>query len=129
MNYLIVFLGAGLGGAFRLGVNQAALRLFGLGFPFGTVAVNIVGSLVMGLLTEYFVLRSGLSQELRLFLTTGVLGGFTTFSTFSLDTIALWERGQWATSLIYVALSVFLSLGALVAGLMIIRLLGQNQLA
>jgi CrcB protein len=118
-----------LGGAFRLGVNQATLRVFGLGFPFGTLAVNIVGSLIMGLLTEYFVLRSGLSQELRLFLTTGVLGGFTTFSTFSLDTIALWERGQWATSLIYVALSVFLSLAALVAGLMIIRLLGQNQLA
>ena len=129
MNYLIVFLGAGLGGAFRLGVNQASIRLFGLGFPYGTLVVNVVGSLIMGLLTEYFVLRSGLSQELRLFLTTGILGGFTTFSTFSLDAIALWERGQWASSLIYIVFSVFLSLAALVAGLMIIRLLGQNQLA
>lgn len=129
MNYLIVFLGAGLGGAFRLGVNQATIRLFGLGFPFGTLAVNVVGSLIMGLLTEYFVLRSGLSQEFRLFLTTGILGGFTTFSTFSLDAVALWERGQWAISLIYVALSVALSLGALVAGLMIIRLLAQSQTA
>ncbi|MDK4738452.1 fluoride efflux transporter CrcB [Rhizobium sp. CNPSo 3464] len=127
MNYLIVFLGAGLGGAFRLGVNQATIRLFGLGFPFGTLAVNVVGSLIMGLLTEYFVLRSGLPQEFRLFLTTGILGGFTTFSTFSLDAVALWERGQWAISLIYVALSVALSLGALVAGLMIIRLLAQSQ--
>ncbi|AVA22536.1 MULTISPECIES: fluoride efflux transporter CrcB [unclassified Rhizobium] len=129
MNYLIVFLGAGLGGAFRLGVNQATIRLFGLGFPFGTLAVNVVGSLIMGLLTEYFVLRSGLSQEFRLFLTTGILGGFTTFSTFSLDAVALWDRGQWATSLIYVTLSVALSLGALVAGLMIIRLLAQSQTA
>ncbi|MBB5577754.1 MULTISPECIES: fluoride efflux transporter CrcB [Rhizobium] len=129
MNYLIVFLGAGLGGAFRLGVNQASIRLFGLGFPYGTLVVNVVGSLIMGLLTEYFVLRSGLSQELRLFLTTGILGGFTTFSTFSLDAIALWERGQWASSLIYIMFSVFLSLAALVAGLMIIRLLGQSQTA
>ncbi|MBB4566169.1 fluoride efflux transporter CrcB [Rhizobium leucaenae] len=129
MNYLIVFLGAGLGGAFRLGVNQVTMRLFGLGFPYGTLTVNIVGSLIMGLLTEYFVLRSGLSQELRLFLTTGVLGGFTTFSTFSLDTVALWERGQWATSVIYVVLSVVLSLAALIAGLMIIRLVGQGQTA
>ncbi|MDL2400333.1 fluoride efflux transporter CrcB [Rhizobium mayense] len=129
MNYLIVFLGAGLGGAFRLGVNQAASRLLGLAFPFGTLAVNTIGSLIMGLLTEYFVFRSGLSHELRLFLTTGILGGFTTFSTFSLDAVALWERGQWATSLTYVALSLILSLAALIAGLTIIRLLAQGQTA
>ena len=129
MNYLIVFLGAGLGGAFRLGVNQAAARMLGLAFPFGTLAVNTIGSLIMGLLTEYFVLRSGLSHELRLFLTTGILGGFTTFSTFSLDAVALWERGQWATSLTYVALSLILSLAALIVGLTIIRLLAQGQTA
>ncbi|MQB42259.1 fluoride efflux transporter CrcB [Rhizobium sp. ICMP 5592] len=129
MNYLIVFLGAGLGGVFRLGVNQAAVRLLGFGFPFGTLAVNIVGSLIMGLLTEYFVLRSGLSQELRLFLTTGILGGFTTFSSFSMDTVALWERGQWGASLIYVALSLFLSVAALMIGLSIVRLLAQGQTA
>ncbi|HEY0124446.1 MAG TPA: fluoride efflux transporter CrcB [Rhizobium sp.] len=127
MSYLIVFLGAGLGGAMRLGVNQAAARLLGFGFPFGTLTVNIAGSLIMGLLTEYFVLRSGLSQELRLFLTTGILGGFTTFSSFSMDTVALWERGQWGASLIYVALSLFLSVAALVAGLSIVRLLAQGQ--
>jgi CrcB protein len=129
MNYLIVFLGAGLGGVFRLGVNQAAVRLLGFGFPFGTLAVNIVGSLIMGLLTEYFVLRSGLSQELRLFLTTGILGGFTTFSSFSMDTVALWERGQWSASLIYIALSLFLSVAALMIGLSIVRLLAQGQTA
>jgi CrcB protein len=128
MNYLIVFLGAGLGGAFRLGVNQAAARLLGLDFPFGTLIVNAAGSLIMGLLTAYFALRSGLSQEVRLFLTTGMLGGFTTFSTFSLDAVALWERGQWASSLLYVVLSLGLSLLGLAAGLMIVRLLAQAQI-
>lgn len=127
MSYLIVFLGAGLGGALRLGVNQAAARLLGFVFPFGTLTVNIVGSLIMGALTEYFVLRSGLSQELRLFLTTGILGGFTTFSSFSMDTVALWERGQWGASLIYVVLSLVLSVAALVVGLSIVRLLAQGQ--
>lgn len=127
MSYLIVFLGAGLGGALRLGVNQAAARLLGFGFPFGTLTVNIVGSLIMGALTEYFVLRSGPSQELRLFLTTGILGGFTTFSSFSMDTVALWERGQWGASVIYVVLSLVLSVAALVVGLSIVRLLAQGQ--
>ena len=109
MNYLIAFLGAGLGGALRHGVNQASAHLFGFAFPYGTLAVNVVGSLIMGLLTEYFVVRTGVPQELRLFLTTGILGGFTTFSTFSLDTITLWERGQWISVLVYVVLSLLLS--------------------
>ena len=78
--YLIVFLGAGLGGALRHGVNVAALRLLGSGLPYGTLTVNIVGSLVMGLLTGYFALKADPGQMWRLFLTTGILGGFTTFS-------------------------------------------------
>jgi fluoride exporter len=99
MPYLIVFLGAGVGGVARHGVNIAAARMLGYGFPFGTLIVNVLGSVVMGLLTELFVVRSGLPQELRLFMTTGVLGGFTTFSTFSLDTVTLWERGHWVLRL------------------------------
>lgn len=95
MPYLIVFLGAGIGGAARHAVNTAAARMMGYGFPWGTLTVNILGSIVMGVLTEFFVVRTGLPQEVRLFMTTGLLGGFTTFSTFSLDTITLWERGQW----------------------------------
>lgn len=121
--YLVVFAGAGLGGALRHGVNQMAAHLFGFEFPYGTLAVNVIGSLVMGLLAEYFAFKGGLSQELRLLLTTGLLGGFTTFSTFSLDTVVLWERGQGGVAMAYVALSLVLSVGALLAGLMIVRVL------
>ena len=92
MLYLIVFIGAGIGGAFRHGVNVAATRQFGFGFPFGTLIVNIAGSFAMGLLAAISPLRPGLNQHLRLFLTTGMLGGFTTFSAFSLDTALLVER-------------------------------------
>ncbi|AYG68263.1 MULTISPECIES: fluoride efflux transporter CrcB [unclassified Rhizobium] len=127
MLYLVVFLGAGLGGAFRLGINEIVARLLGAEFPFGTLIINVVGPFVMGLLTEYFALRGGVSQEGRLFLTTGVLGGFTTFSTFALESVMLWERGQWIPSAAYVALSVFLSIGALMAGLAIVRLIIQAQ--
>lgn len=81
----------------------------------------------MGLLTEFFVLRSGLPQELRLFLTTGVLGGFTTFSTFSLDAVSLWERGQWGMAAGYVAVSLVASVLGLFVGLFMIRLSGQGS--
>lgn len=121
MGFLIVFAGAGLGGAARHGVNLAAARLFGLGFPAGTLAVNVVGCFVMGALAEYFALKSGLSQPARLFLTTGVLGGFTTFSAFSLDAALLWERGQTGLAAFYVLASVVLSLAAVAAGLALIR--------
>lgn len=127
MVYLIVFLGAGVGGVFRHSVNVGAARLLGFGFPYGTLTVNILGSILMGLLAELFVIRSGLPQELRLFLTTGVLGGFTTFSTFSLDAATLWERGQWGIAAGYVVLSLVLSVAGLFAGLMLIRVTGQGQ--
>ena len=120
--YLIVFLGAGIGGALRHGVNQLAARLLGVVFPWGTLTVNVVGSLAMGLIAEYFALRGDLPQGARLFLTTGILGGFTTFSTFSLDSVALWERGQAAAAAAYVAASLVLSLAGLVAGLSLIRM-------
>ncbi|MBP2233873.1 CrcB protein [Sinorhizobium kostiense] len=129
MPYLIVFIGAGLGGAMRHGVNQIAARMLGVAFPYGTLTVNVLGSLAMGLLAEYFALKSELPQEVRLFLTTGFLGGFTTFSTFSLDTISLWERGQWLAAASYAATSVAFSLLGLVAGLVLVRLLVQGQAA
>ncbi len=127
MIYLVVFFGAGIGGAARHAVNFGAARLFGYGFPFGTLTVNVLGSIFMGLLTEFFVLRSGLPQELRLFLTTGVLGGFTTFSTFSLDAVSLWERGQWGMAAGYVAVSLVASVVGLSVGLLMIRLSGQGS--
>src|SRR5580700_4579356 len=94
MGFLIVFLGGGIGAALRHGVNIAAARLFGTVFPYGTLIINVLGSLAMGLIAEYFALKAGLPQRWRLFLTTGILGGFTTFSAFSLEAVLLYERGQ-----------------------------------
>ena len=117
MLYLIVFLGAGIGGALRHGVNVAAARLFGYGFPFGTLIVNVVGSFVIGLLAGYFAFRPGIPQDMRLFLTTGILGGFTTFSAFSLDAALLVERHSYALAAGYIAGSVGVSIVALFLGL------------
>ena len=108
--FLIVCVGAGIGGMLRHGVTLAALRLFGVGFPYGTLAVNVVGSAVMGLAVGVFAARHVESAHLRLFVATGLLGGFTTFSSFSLDSLALWERGQPFAAIGYVASSLILSL-------------------
>jgi CrcB protein len=121
-NFLLVALGGAIGAGARHLVNVAALRLFGTGFPIGTLFVNVAGSLVMGLLAGYFALRyTGGGQGLRLFLATGILGGFTTFSAFSLDAVALWERGAVGPAVLYVVGSVVLSIAALLAGLALMR--------
>ena len=125
MLYLIVFLGAGIGGALRHGVNVGAARLFGYGFPFGTLIVNIAGSFAMGLFAGYFAFRPGIAQHMRLFLTTGVLGGFTTFSAFSLDTALLVERHAYWLAAAYVAGSIAASILVLFAGMSIVRIQGH----
>lgn len=122
---LLVFLGAGLGGALRHGVNQGCARLCGIAFPWGTLTVNVVGSLAMGLIAGWLASRAdaGWSQPLRLFLATGILGGFTTFSAFSLDAMLLWQRGEWTAMLAYVGVSVAGSIAALALGLSVMRVL------
>ncbi|MGO4573700.1 fluoride efflux transporter CrcB [Microvirga sp. 2TAF3] len=122
-SYLLVFIGAGIGGALRHGVNLGCARYCGIGFPWGTLTVNVVGSFIMGVLAGWLAFKAGAgwSQPLRLFLTTGVLGGFTTFSAFSLDAILIWERGEAGLAAGYVAASVLLSLAGLVSGLALIR--------
>lgn len=120
-SYLLVFLGAGMGGALRHGVSLAALRLPGLGFPHGTIAVNVVGSFALGLLTGWFALKADPGQSWRLFLTTGMISGFTTFSTFSLDAALLWEKGHLVSGALYVLTSVALAVLGLRAGLLIVR--------
>jgi CrcB protein len=125
MLYLVVFIGAGIGGALRHGVNVGAARLFGYGFPSGTFIVNLVGSFLMGLLAGYFVFRPGIGQHWRLFLTTGVLGGFTTFSSFSLDAALLIERHSFGLAAGYVVGSVAASLSALFFGLAVFRSAGH----
>ena len=121
MLYLIVFLGAGIGGALRHGVNVGAARMWGFGFPYGTLIVNIVGSFLMGLLAGYFAFRPGIGQHWRLFLTTGILGGFTTFSAFSLDSALLIERHAYGLAAGYMVGSVAASVSALFFGLAVFR--------
>ena len=123
--FLLVFLGAGIGGALRHAVNLGCARACGTAFPYGTLAVNVVGSFVMGLLAGWlaFKTEAGWSQPLRLFATTGILGGFTTFSAFSLDAVLLYERGEPALAGAYALGSVVLSILGLVAGLAIVRAL------
>ena len=123
--YLLVFLGAGIGGALRHGVNVGCARMCGTAFPWGTLTVNVVGSFLMGAIAAWLAFKAGegWSQPLRLFLTTGILGGFTTFSAFSLDAVMLWEREQTGLAAAYVGASVALSIVGLLAGLALIRTL------
>jgi CrcB protein len=121
MGFLIVFLGGGIGAALRHGFNLLFARLFGTQFPYATLFENVTGSLVMGLLVATFAFKSDIPQHMRLFLTTGILGGYTTFSTFSLDTALLYERGELGLAALYVALSVALSIAGLFAGLALVR--------
>jgi CrcB protein len=121
MGYLIVFLGGGIGSAMRHGVNIAATRALGSAFPYGILLINVSGSFVMGLVAAYFAFKGDASQDWRLFLTTGILGGYTTFSAFSLDAALLYERGEVGMAAVYVLLSVALSIGGLFAGLALVR--------
>lgn len=104
----------------RHAVNRIALAL-GSAFPWNTLAINVTGSLAMGLIAGWFAFKGESGQHLRLFLTTGILGGYTTFSTFSLDAALLWERGQERAAAAYVAASVTASLIGVFAGLAMMR--------
>jgi CrcB protein len=121
MDFLLVFLGGGFGAALRHGVNLTSARLLGTAFPYATVIENVTGSLVMGILIAYFAFKGDVSQHWRLFLTTGILGGYTTFSAFSLDTALLYERGEVGLAALYVAASVGLAIAGLFAGLALVR--------
>jgi CrcB protein len=123
--YLIVFFGAGLGGCLRHTVNLLAARALGNGFPWATFLINISGSVVMGLLAGYFAFRSGAgwTQHARLFVLTGILGGYTTFSAFSLDAALLFERGELGLCAAYIGGSVALAMAGVFGGLALVRVL------
>ena len=122
---LMAAMGGAIGAAGRYIVGVGALRLIGTGFPWGTLIVNVAGSLIMGLMIETFALRYSVSNEMRTFLATGVLGGFTTFSAFSLDFAVLMERKAEALAALYLGASVGLSILALFVGLYIARIILQ----
>lgn len=122
--YLLVGLGGAIGAMARYGTGVAAGQLWRASFPVATLAVNVVGSLAMGLLIGWLARTTpGWQNEARLFLAVGVLGGFTTFSAFSLDVVTLFQRGDYGSAVFYIMASLVLSVGALVLGLFLIRAL------
>ncbi len=123
-NVLLVAAGGGIGAAIRHLVNVASARLMGTALPWGTLAINIAGCFAMGVFIELLARRFNASNELRLFVATGVLGGFTTFSAFSLDFAVLWERGATLAAAGYVFASVLGSLAAVFLGLWLARSFG-----
>lgn len=116
--YLLVFIGGGLGSVLRFATYHAARLWLPPGFPWGTLAVNVIGGLAAGGLAGWILARSvGGSDSTSLFLMTGLLGGFTTFSAFSLDAVQLWQRGETGAAIAYVAVSVLLAIGGVIAGM------------
>ncbi|MDJ0944336.1 MAG: fluoride efflux transporter CrcB [Kiloniellales bacterium] len=118
---LAVAAGGALGAVGRYLVITAVGQIFGTGFPLGTIVVNVVGSFVLGALTEVLALVWSPSPELRAMIVVGVLGAFTTFSTFSLDVALLYERGALGQAALYVGASVILSIGGFFLGLALLR--------
>ena len=116
---LPVAIGGAIGATARYLTGVVAVRVMGHGFPWGTMTVNIVGSFLMGVVIVYMAERSG--HRFAPFLVTGILGSYTTFSSFSLDALVIYERGQTGIAAAYVTASVMLSLGAIFAGLVVAR--------
>ena len=120
-SYLLVFFGGGLGATLRHTVNIVCPRWLGTAFPYHTFIINITGSTVMGLIAGYLAFKGEASQPWRLFVMTGILGGYTTFSAFSLDAALLYERGELGLSALYVFGSVGLSIAGLFGSLALVR--------
>jgi len=123
---IAVFFGGGLGAISRYIVGLQAAKYWGILFPYGTLAINIMGSLLIGIAASYFTLYSAsANQILRLFLIVGVLGGFTTFSSFSLETLILLQRGAFLPAISYVLLSVLVSLLMVWLGFELVKWMAQ----
>jgi|TARA_R110002124_G_scaffold287216_2_gene471623 CrcB protein len=123
LTWISVAAGGAIGAALRYGVNVATVAIWGLGFPIATLIVNILGSFILGSLVGLFTHYGTPSPEMRHFIVTGMLGAFTTFSTFSLDSVTLFERGEYGMLSFYILASVLLGIGAFFFGLFIIRTL------
>lgn len=118
---LLVCAGGAIGAGARYLVGVGAVQWFGAGYPWGTLAVNVVGSFFMGLAAHWMVMHAGLPVAARLFVMTGVLGGFTTFSAYALEIVTMVENGDWLLAASYAGVSVAGSVGALLVGLALAR--------
>lgn len=118
---IAVALGGALGAMARYGVNLGAVKVLGHGFPYGTLIANVVGSFMMGILISVMAHSWQAPESARLFLVTGFLGAFTTFSTFSLDFVTLWERQDYVQSSLYLGGSVVLSIASLMLAMILVR--------
>ena len=118
---LQVAIGGDAGASFRYLVTISSTNVFGVSFPFGTLIVNVVGSFLMGMIITYFLHDNVLEKKFAPLLVTGFLGGFTTFSAFSNDTWQLYSQGKIEGAIIYIILSILLSLVALLAGIFIVK--------
>ncbi len=120
---ILLFIAAGgaMGAVGRYAVMVGASQWLGVGFPYGTVIINVVGSFLLGALIEVMALTWSASEEMRVFLVVGVLGAFTTFSSFSMDTVVLMQRGELSLAALYVAGSVILTVAGFFAGLALFR--------
>lgn len=124
MNLSMIFYvaaGGAIGAVGRFGVEKAAFSLFGHGFPYGTIFVNVAGSFLLGAVIEISALAWSPSPEIRAMVVVGLLGAFTTFSTFSLDVVTMLNRGETASAMLYLVVSVLASIGALWAGMTVLR--------
>lgn len=119
--WISVAAGGAIGAVLRYGVNVASVSIWGFNFPIATMIVNIIGSLTLGLITGLFSHYGNPSPEIRTFLITGMLGAFTTFSTFSLDSATLLERGNYGLLSFYLLGSVVFGIGSFFLGLFIVR--------
>jgi len=121
MTILLVAAGGALGAVARYCTYTLASRFLGIAFPFGTLIVNVIGSFAMGVVMAWFMKKAAFSEEMRLFLATGFLGAYTTFSTFSLDVWQLYEKGAYGSLLLYLSGSIFCSIAGLVLGLILMQ--------
>jgi CrcB protein len=123
LNIALVAVGGAIGSVARYLTGMFAVRLFGPNFPWGTLAVNVVGSLAIGIFAELIARRFSAPMEWRLFIITGILGGFTTFSAFSLDIATLFDSSAPWMAFVYLAMTMLVSLVAVFAGLALMRAL------
>ena len=120
---LSIFLGGGVGALLRFLISEQIDRLFLSSFPFGTIVVNVLGAFLMGLVVSYFADKVNISQNIKMFLTIGFLGGFTTFSTFNLDFYQLFSNGEILASLLYLLVTFTFTVIAFYLGLSLFKFL------